>query len=128
MKTFKKNYKRLYKAYLYNLKKIKYKNIKIPAEYFVDYLRFLRDFFIMTEPIVIDDRENLKMSSIASAIAEFEAYKQCAELESTTLQLATSDQTALTEKYTTDKNFHWACFWELVKLNIESWCNNYDSI
>lgn len=106
MKTFKKNYKRLYKAYLYNLKKIKYKNIKIPAEYFVDYLRFLRDFFIMTEPIVIDDRENLKMSSIASAIAEFEAYKQCAELESTALQLATSGQTALTEKYTTDKNFH----------------------
>ena len=134
MKDFKKKYKKLYKAYIKKFKKhSEFLNPQDKLDYFVDYLRFVRDYLILSEPITVDGVENIKTASIASAIAEFEAYKDCFnkyfEIDGNLVKKkATCEFEDYNNQYAKEKAYHWACFWELVKLNIESWFDINDTI
>ena len=60
-KLFNKRYKKLNKAYIKTIKKAELD----PLDHFVLQLRYLRDYFILTEELTIGDQENLKISTIA---------------------------------------------------------------
>lgn len=77
---------------------------------FVEYLRYLRDTFIIETPVaMIDDAfTKTKIATLVTAIAEFDMYKACQEENK--------------------KVFHWNNFCELIKLNMEEWLKTNDSI
>ena len=96
-------------------------------EYLVTYLKFMRDYYILTEPLVLDSgEENLKIASIATAISEYERYKKCINnyyFENGSRKIeGTSEE--VQNKYNTEKKFHWNNFWNLVNLNMEDWTAN----
>jgi hypothetical protein len=106
MKSFtpnmKNQLKQLNKAYCKRLNKVD------GLEYFIEYLKYLRDYSIIN----VESAEVLKASSKVTAlivtISEFEAYRDSTE-----------------EK---QRKFHWINFWELVKLNMEEWQVLNDSV
>ena len=96
-------------------------------EYLVTYLKFMRDYYILTEPLVLESgEENLKIASIATAISEYERYKKCISkyyFENGSRKIeGTSEE--VQNKYNTEKKFHWNNFWNLVNLNMEDWTAN----
>lgn len=125
-KLFSKKYKKLNKAYIKTIKKAELD----PLDHFVLQLRYLRDYFILTEEIVIGEQENLKISTIALAIAEYEAYCNCINnyYDTSNNNLVQLDQTKSKEEvrkaFEEERDYHWAYFWEMVKFNIEGWLQN----
>ena len=96
-------------------------------EYLVIYLKFMRDYYILTEPLVLESgEENLKIASIATAISEYERYKKCINkyyFENGSRKIeGTSEE--VQNKYNIEKKFHWNNFWNLVNLNMEDWTAN----
>ena len=96
-------------------------------EYLVTYLKFMRDYYILTEPLVLESgEENLKIASIATAISEYERYKKCINkyyFENGSRKIeGTSEE--VQNKYNIEKKFHWNNFWNLVNLNMEDWTAN----
>lgn len=122
-KLFSKKYKKLNKAYIKTIKKAELD----PLDHFVLQLRYLRDYFILTEELVIGEQENLKISTIALAIAEYEAYCNCINsyYDTSNNNLVQLDQTKSKEEvrkaFEEERDYHWAYFWEMVKFNIEGW-------
>lgn len=106
MKSFTSNMKnqlkQLNKAYSKSLNKT------VGLDYFIEYLRYLRDCSIIKEESLKALNEDSKTTALIIVISEFEAYKESKE-----------------EK---QKEFHWNNFWELVKLNMEEWQVINDSI
>lgn len=125
-KLFNKKYKKLNKAYIKTIKKAELD----PLDHFVLQLRYLRDYFILTEELTIGDQENLKISTIALAIAEYEAYYNCINnyydiSNNNLVQLdPTKSKEEVRKTFEDEQNYHWTCFWELIKLNIEGWLQN----
>ena len=70
---------------------------------FVDHLRYHRDFYTITATTSIDKDIMLqtKVSTIAAAVAEFDAYDSCCEVD--------------------EKSFHLNNFFEIIKQNVEEW-------
>ena len=81
MESFKKEFKQLYTTYEKSLKKLATDSLSTPSifiDYFINYLKFLRDYLILTEPLVLESgEENLKIATLASAIATYEKYQTC---------------------------------------------------
>ena len=106
MKSFASNMKnqlkQLNKAYDKRLNKAS------GLEYFIEYLKYIRDYSIISAESMEALKENSSATAIIITISEFEAYK-------------TSNE----EK---QKEFHWNNFWELVKLNMEEWQAINDSV
>lgn len=69
--------------------------------YFVEYLRQLRDTMIITARDMTELKSSPKVTTIITAIHEFEAYQS--------------------SKEESQKKFHWNNFCEFVKLNMEEW-------
>lgn len=77
---------------------------------FAEYLKYLRDFMIVSSGGQFTEKENIKINvaTITATITEFDAYKECTNTE--------------------QKIFHWNNFWEFIKLNMEEWLKLNDSI
>jgi hypothetical protein len=74
---------------------------------FTEYLKYLRDFIIIREPYDESEHAKLKLATIITAIAEFEAYTKAEESQ---------------------KAFHWNNFCELIKQNMEDWLDINDTV
>ena len=133
MTDFTKEFNQLYKAYDKRLKKdhtTSFKGLTNCMEYFVNYLRFMRDYYILTEPQDIESgEENLKIASLATAISEYEKYQNCErayfEFDGTNMVYKVAGTPEeVHRRYNMEKNFHWTSFWDLVRLNMEDWMPN----
>ena len=127
MENFKKEFKQLYTVYEKSLQKLSNESLSTPSifvEYFINYLKFLRDYFILTEPLVLESgEENLKIATIASAIAAYEKYQTCKSFYNT-FDKENKDNEAILNKYMEEKEFYWHQFWTLIDLNLERWTSN----
>ena len=130
MKEFTKEFKQLCQTYDKVLKKehtTNFKSLTNPMDYFVDYLRFMRDYYILTEPLILESgEENLKIASLATAVSEYEQYQSCEHkyyrfdgTEAICRVSGTSEE--VQQQYNKEKTFHWNNFWNLIRLNIEDW-------
>lgn len=130
MKEFTKEFKQLCQTYdkvLKNEHATSFKNLTNCMDYLVTYLKFMRDYYILTEPLILDSgEENLKIASLATAVSEFEQYQMCEHkyygFDGTKVIYkveGTSEE--VQKKYTTEKTFHWNNFWNLIRLNMEDW-------
>lgn len=130
MTNFKNINKDIYNTYSKKLKishEANLINFSNYMEYLVTYLKFMRDYYILTEPLVLESgEENLKIASIATAISEYERYKKCINnyyFENGSRKIeGTSEE--VQNKYNIEKKFHWNNFWNLVNLNMEDWTAN----
>ena len=127
MENFKTEFKQLYTVYEKQLQKLQKESLDTPSssiDYFITYLKFLRDKLILTEDLVNEaGEENLKIASIASAITMYEKSQICDDLRKTIVG-ETEEAKALNEKYLNDKSFYLNTFWTLIKLNLEAWTTN----
>ncbi len=101
--------KQLNKAYEKRLKTLNkdfFKDNKTGLFLYVEYLKYLRDNFVLDS--YKDDSDGLKIAALNAAIAEFYAYAE-SNVEGT-------------------KRFHWNNFCELIRLNMEEWLASNDSI
>jgi hypothetical protein len=130
MSEFIKEFKQLYKAYDKKLKKdheLNFKDLNNSMNYFVTYLKFMRDYYILTEPLILESgEENLKIASLATAVSEYEKYQTCEHkyygFDGTQVIYkveGTSEE--IQQLYNTEKTFHWNNFWNLIRLNMEDW-------
>ena len=108
---FKKDYKKLCSAYnkrLRNTQRNKVLSLENTLDYFVTYLKFIRDYFILTEPPINDKgEENYKITTIAAAISEYQQYiASCNTIEYINGQAINSETEASLNKYTIEKQFH----------------------
>jgi hypothetical protein len=123
--TFEKKYKKLYKAYIKAIKK----STLNPLDHFVLQLKLLRDRSLLMEELIVDGQENLKVATLALAVAEYEAYKSCINRYYDTsnnniIQLDSSkSKEDVRQAYEAELAYHWTYFWELLKLNLEGWLN-----
>jgi hypothetical protein len=102
-----------YTKYLNSLNKANLKDINFPLDYFITYLKLMRDYYILNEPLILDSgEENLKIASLATAVSEYEKYKNCIHSYYTsngTRKIEGSAEEVL-QKYNAEKNFHWQSF------------------
>lgn len=106
----KKEIKQLNKAYeisFARLQKSIFTDKKNGLILFTEYLKYLRDSIVLQEPYEESEDAKLKLATVITAIAEFEAYTQ-----------ATGQQ----------KTFHWNNFCELIKQNMEDWLEINDTV
>ena len=78
--NFKKKYNKLFSCYSKRLAMLNAKalaNLENPMDYFVTYLKFMRDYYILAEPLEVGGQENLKIAIIASVVSEYDQYKTC---------------------------------------------------
>ena len=93
-----------YEKRLKTLNKDFFNNTKAGLYLYVEYLKYLRDSFILESY----DQNKLKIVAINAAVAEF-----CAWDESSVEEVS---------------RFHWNNFCELMRLNMEEWLASNDSI
>lgn len=134
--SFNKKYKKLYKAYKKRFKTLSnnYLCNQTMLDYFIEYLKFTRDYLILTEQLVDENGiENLKITTLATAIEEYYAYRTCINKyykisKNNVIQAINENELDIQQKYSAEKNFHWTYFCELVRTHIESWFTTDDSI
>ena len=97
-----------YKNRLNCLQKSIFVNKEAGLLLFVEYLKYLRDYIVLSEYRQESENSKLKRASIITAIAEFDAYKQTKDNQ--------------------QKIFHWNNFCELFKQNMEDWLRIDDSV
>ena len=119
MTTFKKQYKDIYNQYSKQLLAVHKNNfdaINNGLDYFINYLKFLRDYHILTtEDTDNKDFVDFSIVSLVAACDEYEKYKICTSmLKDKSLKKETLDS------YEDKRNKHWLNFWQLVAANIES--------
>ena len=130
MKEFTKEFKQLCKTYdkvLKNDHSTNFKSFTNPMGYFVDYLKFMRDYYILTEPLVLDSgEENLKIATIATAVSEYEQYQNCEHKYyrfdgAKVIYKIPGTREEVQQQYNKEKIFLLYYFWNLVRLNMEDW-------
>lgn len=130
MKEFTKEFKQLCRTYDTVLKDIhadNFKNLVNPMNYFVAYLKFMRDYYILTEPRILDSgEENLKIASLATAVSEYEQYQTCEHKYygfdgAKVIYKVSGTSEEVQQQYNREKTFHWNNFWNLIRLNMEDW-------
>ena len=130
VEDFTKEFKQLYRAYdkvLKNDHTTDFKNLTNPMNYLVSYLKFMRDYYILTEPLVLDSgEENLKIAALATAVSEYEQYQNCIHkyygFNGTQVIYKTGcTSEEVQQQYNKERAFHWNNFWNLIRLNMEDW-------
>lgn len=130
MLNFKKNYRKLYKSYKKRLKNLNSSNIKSwqdPTEYFVTYLKMMRDYRLLSTPDVNKlGEEDPSFAALVTAISEYEQSQTCFlkyyKVENGAIsRIAGTDEETTLKKYSQEKLFHWEAFWNIVKMSIEDW-------
>jgi hypothetical protein len=130
VEDFTKEFRQLCRAYDKVLKDnhaTDFKNLTNPMNYLVSYLKFMRDYYILTEPLVLDSgEENLKIAALATAVSEYEQYQNCIHKYYSFNGTQVIYKTGCTseevqQQYNKEKTFHWNNFWNLIRLNMEDW-------
>ena len=122
-----KRYKKLYSSYnkkLLALHKANFSVLGNNLDYFVTYLKLLRDHYILTDSK--KDTDKLKSASLIAAVKEYENYLTCIAKYykwngKEVVQISDEPEEEVEQKYDDERIFHWTKFWELVALNIEDW-------
>lgn len=132
MNSFKKQFKELYKFYDKELKKcheINFKNLNNNLDYFITYVRFMRDYYILTEN-VYDPIQNQKIYYLCLAVQEYDAYYNCIydyyNISKNIVEIKdkTKTKAEVDEEYRAEMNKHINNFWLIVKDNIEGWLSS----
>jgi hypothetical protein len=132
MNSFKKQFKDLYKFYNKELKKcheINFKNLNNNLDYFITYIRFMRDYYILTEN-VYDPIQNQKIYYLCLAVQEYDAYYNCIydyyNISKNMVEIKdkTKTKAEVDEEYRAEMNKHINNFWLIVKDNIEGWLSS----
>jgi len=127
MGNFKKDFKKLCVCYDKKLRKCHKDNFNAlnnNMEYFITYLKYLRDYYILTNQCVTSTGEdNIKVTALVAAISEYEKAQKCINnyYNADGTRISDEEPNVVLEKYNKEKAFHWSHFWQLVMLNIESW-------
>jgi hypothetical protein len=105
--------KQLERAYTKKFKKLGenfFTNKETGLIFFAEYLRYFRDFLVISLNTDLNKQEALKLeiATLATAIAEYDEYKVCQD--------------------EAKRVFHWDNYCELVKINMEGWLDLVDSI
>jgi hypothetical protein len=132
MKNFKKQHKKLYTCYKKRLKNLHKQTLSTadPTEYFVTYLKLLRDYYLLTGPALTEiTQDQFELSSLIAAISEYEKSQSCIykyyKVENgVAIRKVAGTEEEILEKFSAEKAFHWDAFWNLVKLGLESWVVN----
>lgn len=128
-----KNYKKLIKTYDKKLKKLHktaFTNMQVPTDYFVMYLRFLRDMKLLSQPFKEKlEADRLDLATIITAVNEFDAFDSCINKyydvkDGVVFMSGNQDEAATREKCQKETAAHWETFWELVKMYLEDWSIN----
>lgn len=128
--TFKEKYRKLYRLYDKQLKKAhkkSYKEFMNPMDYFVTYLKFMRDYYILASENK-NTISNSKIASLTSAVTEIAKYKDCInkyfDIDKGKAKVQPKEGKDFSEalqEYLTESQGHWIAFWALVSANMESW-------
>ena len=133
MTAFKKQYKDIYNQYNKKLladHKANFSAFNNNLDYFVTYLKFLRDYHLLTDDNTTSE-EDVKMSTatLVAACSEYEKYENCImkyyRLNGNVIErISDESEEEVAKKYNLEKKFHWTNFWQLVMTNIEGWSVN----
>ena len=136
MANFKKNYKKLHKAYNAQLTKLHKQTLNQqlpPLDYFVAHLQFIRDkMFLESEYTPKLGEDNVELASLITALQEFENYKNCIHnyydvKNGVVVHKAEYTSESAQYEFQKERAYHWEAFWNLVKLCIDGWCANAES-
>ena len=124
---FRREQKKLWSTYKKKLKTLQKKSFNSPPvglDYFVTYLRYLRDFYIIQGCYKADHPEHIKTRTLITAIKAYEESLECIHkyyqvVNSKIVQIAQGTAEEVSAKYAKERAFHWGLFWRLVTLNIE---------
>lgn len=132
MKPFNRKYRKIctyYKKELDKCHKTRQNNANNLLDYFITYIRGLRDFYLLNSKLEKDLAQDRIFQSLCIAVDKYELYNTCFEKYYTVNERGVNeaiDKTISKEevlfKYQTEKELHWRHFWQVVMENIESWC------
>ena len=130
MTEFNKEYKELYNSYNKKLlaeHKLSFSTLDNNMKYFITYLKYLRDYYLLTDSIAqSEDTVNVKTATLVAAVNEYEKYVNCInnyyKLNGDIAEkISDESEEEVAKKYNLEKKFHWTNFWQLVMTNIEGW-------
>ena len=130
MTEFNKEYKELYNSYNKKLlaeHKLSFSTLDNNMRYFITYLKYLRDYYLLTDSNVqSEDAINVKTATLVAAVDEYEKYINCInnyyKLNGNIAEkISDESEEEVAKKYDLEKKFHWTNFWQLVMTNIEGW-------
>jgi len=119
---FKIKYQKLYDSYkikLTDCHNTSIEDITNPMPYFVNYLKFMRDFYLLTTPEDDTSEEtNIKISSLMTAVEAYDKYISClAILKQPDPEIKEEDLKKLQESQQKFLDH----FWQLIAVNMEDW-------
>ena len=130
MTEFNKEYKKLYNSYNKKLlaeHKLSFSTLDNNMKYFITYLKYLRDYYLLTDSVVqSEDTVNVKTATLVAAVNEYEKYVNCInnyyKLNGNIAEkISDESEEEVAKKYNLEKKFHWTNFWQLVMTNMEGW-------
>ena len=130
MTEFNKEYKELYNSYNKKLlaeHKLSFSTLDNNMKYFITYLKYLRDYYLLTDSVVqSEDTVNVKTATLVAAVNEYEKYVNCInnyyKLNGNIAEkISDESEEEVAKKYNLEKKFHWTNFWQLVMTNMEGW-------
>ena len=130
MTEFNKEYKELYNSYNKKLlaeHKLSFSTLDNNMKYFITYLKYLRDYYLLTDSIAqSEDTVNVKTATLVAAVNEYEKYVNCInnyyKLNGNIAEkISDEPEEEVAKKYNLEKKFHWTNFWQLVMTNMEGW-------
>ena len=130
MTEFNKEYKELYNSYNKKLlaeHKLSFSTLDNNMKYFITYLKYLRDYYLLTESAAqSEDAVNVKTATLVAAVNEYEKYVNCInnyyKLNGNIAEkISDESEEEVAKKYNLEKKFHWTNFWQLVMTNMEGW-------
>ena len=130
MTEFNKEYKELYNSYNKKLlaeHKLSFSTLDNNMKYFITYLKYLRDYYLLTDSIAqSEDTLNVKTATLVAAVNEYEKYVNCInnyyKLNGDIAEkISDESEEEVAKKYNLEKKFHWTNFWQLVMTNMEGW-------
>lgn len=130
MTEFNKKYKKLYNSYNKKLlaeHKLSFSTLDNNMKYFITYLKYLRDYYLLTDSIAqSEDTVNVKTATLVAAVNEYEKYINCInnyyKLNGNIAEkISDESEEEVAKKYNLEKKFHWTNFWQLVMTNMEGW-------
>lgn len=125
-----KKYKKIYKQYLKEFKKINVTSDNF-LNLLVKYFKYLRDTYVLTTTDFssLTDPKNFKFSALVLAIIEYENWQNCITNYFTSIgevveKYKDKTRDEVIKLYQEEQDKHWNTFWQLAVFNIKEWCTN----
>lgn len=121
-----KQVRKLYKKLLNKYNKSALNNPEIITDYFIVYLKYLRDMRVAVEPVTSLE-QNSYIVTLGAAISAYNSYVNCInkyyDVSRTLVERKNKElsEEEVHKQYTNEKLFYFNSFWEIVKTNFESW-------